>query len=1325
MKAMVTTIVSVFLSAACGLASEDSMRVAREAEGYQFYEGSHPVLFYRTTPLATKEGTYRRANYCHPVYGLDGEVLTEDFPTDHLHHRGIFWAWHQVYVGDKPMGDMWACQDLTWDIDSVQILRPKPNSAAIQANVYWKSSQWKDEAEPFAQESVTIRVHKTTDNIRLIDFDLEIRALVEGLRIGGSNDIKGYGGFSTRIVLPLDIQMSDTNGPVTPQNTAVPTGDWMNFSGTFGETPSNFAILVHPSHPGHPHQWILRKTGSAQNLAFPGRDPIPISTTDPLILRYRLVLHKNADLNQLFSQYSQPRERISLNADWRFHQGDPNGDSTSLIYDVRPEARDVRDDKEADTKPTEAEHVEKTEKTLKPWILPTGNDFVKDPTERHARPSGAPEGDVPYVRSDFDDRSWDRVDLPHDWAIQGPFHIGWGMGVGGGMGRLPSPGVGWYRKKFNIPASDVGKCIFLDIDGAMSYAIVWLNGKLVGGWPYGYASWRVDLTPYIEPGRENQLAIRLDNPPNSSRWYPGGGLYRNVWLVKTQPVHIGQWGTFVTTRDVSQTSATIDFAVTIDNDSDTDTAVEAVTEVFALDSEGQRTGEVVARFEPLELSITANQRTKAKSTVILDNPRLWGPPPTQHPHRYVAVTTLRHQGQIIDRYETPFGIRSLHFDPNKGIHINGERIYIKGVNQHHDLGALGAAFNMRAAERQLERLHEMGSNAIRTAHNPPAPELLELADRMGFLVVDEIFDVWEMKKTPLDFHLIFPDWYEQDTRTFVRRDRNHPSVILWSVGNEVGEQYTGEKGAAVAKRLCDIVKEEDPTRPTTAAMNWAKPDMPLPKVVDVISLNYQGEGIRNAPAYAGLKGIRTPPLYAAFHEAFPDKVILSSENAAALSSRGTYLFPVTSEISAPVKDGLGGDPKDQYVNAYELYTAPFGSSADKVFATQEKHPFVAGGFVWSGWDYLGEPTPYYGARSSYYGIIDLAGFKKDRFYLYQSQWRPDLPMAHILPHWTWPDRVGKVTPVHVFTSGDEAELFLNGQSLGRKTKGQYEYRFRWDNVTYEPGQLKVIAYKNGTQWAKDIVTTTDKPVILKASADRDIILADGKDLAFVTVRITDKNGQTVPYAQNGLDFTVTGPSQIVATDNGDPTDLTPFPSHQRKAFNGLALAIVRGIPNQTGVIKLKVESESLKSTTITLQSFSEVPPRGEVAEIIGRYWNIGYDFEVTGPYLMAEIEKKLRADFQKKRPRAEWLRAEFVKKNPHLAKEIPVIRTYEDCEQGQSWQRLKGHYWEGDDLYFFISSKGFQAGHGAAGYALIRNQEIVYVTLTLKTDGIRDPQGPQ
>ncbi|HET6994932.1 MAG TPA: beta-galactosidase GalB, partial [Chitinophagaceae bacterium] len=773
------------------------------------------------------------------------------------------------------------------------------------------------------------------------------------------------------------------------------------------------------------------------------------------------------------------------------------------------------------------------------------------------------------------------VNLPHDWAIKGPFYKEANAIVGGGMGRLPVQGVGWYRRKLNIASSDAGKSIYLDIDGAMSYAMVWLNGNLVGGWPYGYNSFRLDLTPYIKPGGINQLAIRIDNPANSSRWYPGAGIYRNVWLTKVNPVHVAQWGTFIRTRSVSAASAILDLTVQIENKSSADQSITFITDVYALNKKLERTGEKTASFSNSTLTIQAGKKSKLENSLAVSNPLLWD---LQRPNLYVAVTRLYANGKMIDEYETRFGIRSVQFDPVKGVLVNGKAVRIQGVNQHHDLGALGAAFNKRAAERQLEILAEMGCNAIRLAHNPPAPELLDLTDRMGFLVIDEIFDCWERGKTPLDFHLIFSDWHEADTRAFIRRDRNHPSIIAWSFGNEVGEQYTAEAGAALAKQLHDIVWEEDNTRPSAASMNYAKPEMPFPQVMDIISLNYQGEGIRDAPAYANLKGIKTSPLYPAFQKQFPGKLIVSSETASALSTRGTYLFPVVDGISAPVSDSAGGDPQRKYVSAFELYTAAFGASPDKVFASQDKHPYVAGEFVWSGWDYLGEPTPYYSARSSYCGIIDLAGFKKDRFYLYQSRWRPNVPIVHILPHWNWPERLGQVTPVHVFTSGDEVELFLNGRSLGKKKKAAFEYRLRWDDLKYEPGELKAVAYKKGRKWTEETIQTTGEATQVILSADRKLIHADGEDLSFITVRVADKKGLTVPVANNKITFSIEGAGEIVATDNGDPADLVPFASTERDAYSGLVLVIVRSQKGKAAEIKITASSPGLKTSAIKIKS---------------------------------------------------------------------------------------------------------------------------------------------
>jgi beta-galactosidase len=402
--------------------------------------------------------------------------------------------------------------------------------------------------------------------------------------------------------------------------------------------------------------------------------------------------------------------------------------------------------------------------------------------------------------------------------------------------------------------------------------------------------------------------------------------------------------------------------------------------------------------------------------------------------------------------------------------------------------------------------------------------------------------------------------------------------MAWSIGNEVGEQTSGASGAAIAQRLHDIVREEDPTRQTTASMNAAEPTMPFPAALDIISLNYQGEGIRNAPAYTHLNnGRKTPPQYRAFHEAFPEKMILSSETAAAISTRGTYLFPVTDGISAPVNDTSGGNSTSMYVSSYELYSADFGSSADKVFGAQDMNPYVAGEFVWSGWDYLGEPTPYYSARSSYFGFIDLAGFKKDRFFLYQSRWRLDLKMAHILPHWTWPDRVGQVTPVHVFTAADEAELFVNGKSQGRQKQTEFNYRFRWNDIVYQPGELHVVTYKDGENWAKDTVVTAGEAAQLQIKPDRASIKADGLDLSFITVKVVDSKGNFVPEADNAITFSVSGPGEIVATDNGDPTDLVAFPLRTRRAFGGLALAIVRAKAGQSGTITILATAKGIRS----------------------------------------------------------------------------------------------------------------------------------------------------
>ena len=857
------------------------------------------------------------------------------------------------------------------------------------------------------------------------------------------------------------------------------------------------------------------------------------------------------------------RSRISINNGWQFLRTTNNVDN--VIYDTRPDMNGT--------------HLQ----VLKLWILPSANDFILDPINRHERPAGNPATNISFVQLTFNDTRWTTVDLPHDWATGGPFYTAAMAPVLGGMGRLPVQGIGWYRRKLSIAASDVGKSIYLDIDGALSYAMVWLNGNLVGGWPYGYNSFRLDLTPYLQAGDNNQLAIRLDNPTDSARWYPGGGLYRNVWLTAVDSTHVAQWGTFLSTREVSSQTAVVDLTVQIENKAAASRQIDIVTNIYAADALSRPVGETIASFSRTTINVPPWQKVSVNSSVTVANPRLWGPLASeQKPNMYVAVTHLYDGNKRIDSYETPFGIRSLTFDAERGLLVNGQHVRIQGVNQHHDLGALGAAFNVRAAERHLEILRDFGCNAIRMSHNPPAPELLDLTDRMGFLVLDEIFDCWVLQKTTSDFHLIFPDWHEPDLRSVIRRDRNHPSVIAWSFGNEVGEQSTAAAGAALAQELHDIVLSEDPTRPSTASMNIARPDMPFPAALDLIALNYQGEGIRDGPAYKGLTGITTMPSYGAFHTKFPSKMIFSSETASALSTRGTYLFPVTNEISAPINNTSGGNSTSHQVSSYELYTADFGASPDKVFAAQDQNSFVAGEFVWTGWDYLGEPTPYYSARSSYSGIVDLAGFPKDRFYLYQSRWRSDYPMAHILPHWTWPDRVGQVTPVHVFSAADEAELFLNGASLGRLKKQPYTYRFRWDQVIFQPGELKVVTYKNGSAWANDTVVTTGAAIKLRLTADRSSIQADGSDLSFITAEVLDRAGNLVPQADNAITFSVSGPAEIVATDNGDPADMVSFSSKERKTYSGLALAIVRTVNGEGGVVRVTAFGQGLMSAHVIL-----------------------------------------------------------------------------------------------------------------------------------------------
>ncbi|RYG67862.1 DUF4982 domain-containing protein, partial [bacterium] len=702
---------------------------------------------------------------------------------------------------------------------------------------------------------------------------------------------------------------------------------------------------------------------------------------------------------------------------------------------------------------------------------------------------------------------------------------------------------------------------------------VWLNGTYIGAWPYGYSSWALDLTSSLRFGAENVLAIQLDNPVESSRWYPGGGIYRDVWLTKTNPIRVDQWGTQVST-DASRSTASVKAKVFLKNDTAAASDVRIVNTVLDANKKAVTKTESRAR-------IGANGKVTSNSALQVPNAKKWS---LKTPYMYTLVSQVMQGSKVLDRYETPFGIRDIKWDAKNGFLLNGERVQLNGVCLHHDLGALGAAWNVRAAQRQLEIMKSMGVNSIRTSHNPPAPGFLDLCDRMGIVVLDEFSDTWTRAKKPNGYAKIFKEWAEKDLRAMIHRDRNHPSIIAWSIGNEIPEQ-SDAAGHVYARMLTDIVHSEDLTRPVTSGNDQVPAGYNgWQKITDVFGYNYK------------------PWEYAKFRTANPAIPIYGSETSSAISSRGEYFFPLDRQTA------------NVQVNSYDVRAVPWGSTPDREFEDQDKNSFVAGEYVWTGFDYLGEPTPYNSdtttlsnfadpverakaeiqlrelgkvkipSRSSYFGIVDLAGFPKDRFYLYQARWRPDFPMAHILPHWNWAERVGETTPVFVYTSGDEAELFLNGKSLGRKKKEALSYRIRFDDVVYQPGTLQVIAYKNGQRWAEDVVKTTGAATKVTLEADRGQIKADGKDLSFVTVKIADKDGLMVPRTKNQLSFSISGPGEIVATDNGDATDLTTFSSKERKAFNGLALVIVRAKKGQSGAIRLSVSSTGLTSAPITIQA---------------------------------------------------------------------------------------------------------------------------------------------
>lgn len=929
-----------------------------------------------------------------------------------------------------------------------------------------------------------------------------------------------------------------------------------------------------------------------------------------------------------------------------------------------------------------------------PGARSADRDFGRD--WRFARGEQPAEAAAPA----FDDSAWDSVRLPHDWAIAGPFN----PDENGYAGKLPWRGEGWYRKTFSLDGADAGKQVYIDFDGVMAFPKVYINGALAGEWDYGYTAFRVDATPHVRFGASNTVAVHVDTRKQGTRWYPGAGIYRKVTLAVRHPVHLAHWGTFVTTPEIGVDQASVQVETTVENHDPTEADVTVEIDLLGPD------GKVVAS-KTTSATVAPEGAQRTVSSFQVPDPKRWD---IDTPRLYMARALVRTTGREVDRQETPFGIRTFRFTADDGFYLNDRRVQLFGVNLHHDHGPLGAAFYPRAMERQLEIMRDMGVNAIRTSHNPPAAELLDLCDRMGLLVWDEVFDKWDDKAGRVDGKPPLKDYGKRHVRSVVLRDRNHPSVVVWSIGNEIGNQPYDREGKSPARVrfMSDFVRLFDPTRPVGIGCH-------IPGTAD--------EPILNALDFTGWNYARR---YARYRENYPDRPIIYSESASTLSTRGFY-EPTLPNEKTEYSDAL-------QVCSYDLNAAAWSDIPDAEFALMEQDRFVAGEFVWTGFDYLGEPTPFtQEARSSYFGIVDLCGIPKDRFYLYRSHWRPDTTTVHILPHWNWPEQVGQTVPVFVYTNGDSAELFLNGTSLGRRTKGPpparpenyalgrpvhtsssetardhladhavdgdrttrwtaaagatgewwqvdlgrvtpvrylflefekeaklygyridsstdgdtwsrladkptsrtprwggpkqayhhvdtetrflrvtftdlrdrtwaglhefgaypepaespyydvtYRYRLRWNDVVYQPGELKAVAYKNGRRIGDATVRTTGAPAALRLTPDRTRLTATGNDLCYILVEALDADGLACPLADDLVQFAIEGPAEIAGVGNGNPLSIEPFQADSRQLFHGKAMLILRTDEGPGGPIRVRATSEGLSATSTDLRAMA-------------------------------------------------------------------------------------------------------------------------------------------
>ena len=785
---------------------------------------------------------------------------------------------------------------------------------------------------------------------------------------------------------------------------------------------------------------------------------------------------------------------------------------------------------------------------------------------------------------DYDDSGWRKLNLPHDWAIEGDFSKDNPSGTGGGA--LPG-GIGWYRKVFTVDKADLGKRLYIDFDGVYMNSTVYINGHKLGTRPYGYISFSYDLTPYINWDGKNVVAVRVDNAeqPNS-RWYSGCGIYRNVWLTRVAPVHVAQWGTFVTAENVSENGALLKIHTKVQYDADSTETTQVTLLSQLLDASGKVVGEAIS-----DVELQAGTSKDIPQEITVANPQLWN---LKNPYLYKVKTVLSQNGQTVDTYYTNTGIRTFSFDVEKGFILNGKQVKINGVCMHHDLGCLGAAINTRAIERQLEILKEMGCNGIRCSHNPPAPELLDLCDRMGFIVMDETFDMWRKRKTAHDYSRYFDEWHERDLTDLVVRDRNHPSIFMWSIGNEVLEQWSDAKAdtlslaeanlilnfghsedmlakegemsvnSLLTKKLADMVRALDPTRPITSGCNEPNPNNHLFRsgALDIIGFNYHHEWFAEVP------------------ENFPGKPFLVTESVSGLMTRGYYRMNSDSMYIWPKRWDIPFFDESFSCSSYDNCHVPWGSTHEETWRLVKNSDFISGQYIWTGFDYIGEPTPYgWPARSSYFGIVDLAGFPKDVYYMYQSEWRPDKTVLHLFPHWNW--KPGQTIDLWAYyNNADEVELFINGKSQGVRSKGKDDLHVCW-RVTFEPGTVKAVSRKDGKVVAEQEIHTAGEPAQVRLTPDRASIHANGRDLSFVTVEILDKDGNLCPNADNEVTFDVQGDGFIAGVDNGSPISMERFKANHRKAFYGKCLVVIQN-NGQSGNISLTATADGLEKDNVSI-----------------------------------------------------------------------------------------------------------------------------------------------